>query len=80
MRAQLAPSFLGVAGPGSFLLFTAFWVLVSAFWLWMLVDCLTKKRVTDNAKLVWVLVLLFTHGVGALLYLVFVRLRRPAGV
>ncbi len=63
-----------------FLLFTAFWALVSAFWLWMLVDCLTRNRLAGSEKLVWVVALLFTHVVGALLYLVLVRLRRPAGV
>ena len=79
MHAQLALSSLAAAGPGVFLGFTAFWVLVSAFWLWMLVDCLTRKRLAGNEKLVWVLVLLFTHAVGALLYLVLVRSRRPGG-
>ena len=63
----------------SLLLFTVGWLAATAFWLWMLVDCLTKKRLRSTEKIVWVLVLLFTHAVGALLYLVLVRRRRPGG-
>ena len=79
MLAQLAPSFPAVAGPGVFLGFTVFWGLATAFWLWMLVDCLTKRRLPDNEKLVWAVAMLFTHLFGALLYLVLVRNRRRPG-
>ncbi len=78
MLAQLAPSSHPLAG-GGFLWFTAIWLVATAFWLWMLVDCLTKKRLAGNEKIVWVLVLLLTQVIGALLYLLLVRGRRPAG-
>lgn len=78
MLAQLAQFSLAVDGH-TLLWFTVCWVVVTAFWLWMLVDCLTKKRVRGNEKIVWVLVLLLLHVIGALLYLVLVRSRRPAG-
>ena len=62
-----------------FLVVSVVWLVTSIFWLWMLVDCLTKRRLPDNEKLIWVVVLLFSHVVGAVLYLVLVRLRRPSG-
>ncbi len=47
-------------------------------WLWMLIDCL--KRPDDrfaiggtNAKLIWVLVIIFTGIIGALIYYFAVR-------
>jgi len=44
----------------------------SIFWVWMLVDCATKESDLGNTKIVWLLIILFTHMIGALLYF-FVR-------
>jgi len=41
---------------------------------WMLIDYLTKEPSEGNDKLVWTLAIIFTHGVGALIYLL---VRRP---
>lgn len=57
----------------SFLCIMGLIVLATGFWIWMLVDCVMNKKITDNEKIVWVLVILFTHLVGALLYLIFAR-------
>jgi len=46
-----------------------------AFWIWMLIDCATKEPSAGNDKIVWLLIIVFTHIVGALIYY-FVR-RRP---
>ena len=78
MLAQLVPFSLAIGG-SFFLWFTAFWLFASIFWLWMLVDCLTKKRLPDTEKLIWVVVLLFTHILGAILYFVLVRSRGSGG-
>ncbi len=43
-------------------------------WIWMLIDCATNEPSTDNNKIVWVLVIVFTHWIGALIYL---AVRRP---
>jgi hypothetical protein len=45
-------------------------------WIWMLVECLTRESSEGNDKLVWVLVILLTHWVGALIYLIVRRPRR----
>ena len=47
-------------------------VLVTIFWIWMLVDCATKETSQGNDKLIWILIILFTHFHGAALYF-FVR-------
>ena len=43
-----------------------------AFWIWMLVDCATKEPSVGNDKIIWILVIIFTHWIGALIYF-FVR-------
>jgi hypothetical protein len=50
-------------------------VLVFVFWVWMLVDCITKE--TDNTqKIIWALVIFFLPCVGSLVYLFARKLRR----
>jgi hypothetical protein len=39
-----------------------------AFWIWMLVHAITNKGLTDGEKIAWVLVVLFLHCLGALIY------------
>jgi len=39
-----------------------------AFWLWMLIHAIKNKGLTDTEKLIWVLVVLFLHVLGALIY------------
>lgn len=43
-------------------------VLVFVFWLWMLVNAITNTRLSGTEKIVWVLVILFLHVLGALIY------------
>lgn len=49
-------------------------LLLTALWVWMLVDCLVNEPSEGNQKLVWVIVIIFTNWLGALIYLFF---RRP---
>ena len=63
------------------LVYVLFFVVVGAIgiagtvlWIWMLVDCLTKEPSEGNDKVVWALVIVLTHWVGALIYLL---VRRP---
>jgi hypothetical protein len=44
------------------------------FWIWMLVDCATKEPSQGNDKIVWILIIVFTHWIGALIYFL---VRRP---
>jgi hypothetical protein len=44
------------------------------FWIWMLVEALTRETDEGNNRLIWVLVIVFAHWIGALIYLLA---RRP---
>jgi hypothetical protein len=45
-----------------------------ALWIWMLIECLTKETDEGNNRLIWVLVIVFLHALGAILYFI---IRRP---
>ena len=51
--------------------------LLSLFWIWVLVDCITKEPSEGNDKVAWVLFILGVPLVGAVVYY-FVR--RPERV
>lgn len=60
------------AGMGAIVIL--FWIIgliATVFWIWMLIDCLTSNLPTTE-KLIWAIVIVFTHIVGALIYY-FVR-------
>jgi hypothetical protein len=38
------------------------------FWIWMLVEAIQNKGLSEGEKIAWVLVIVFTHWLGALLY------------
>ena len=46
--------------------------LATIFWLWTLIDCLTKEPAEGNDKVAWALFILLVPLVGALTYY-FVR-------
>lgn len=74
---------LGVVGlPGPMIVTIILPIIVAAFafWLWALVDCLTKEPDTGNTKICWVLVILFAHFAGALIYFLVRRDQRLAEV
>jgi Phospholipase_D-nuclease N-terminal len=52
-------------------------VLAIIFWLWVLVDCLTKEPSEGNEKVAWTLFILMVPVIGALLYYL---IRRPERV
>ena len=54
------------------LLFLVIGVGATVFWVWMIVDCATKEPSEGNDKIVWLLVILLTSWIGALIYF-FVR-------
>ena len=57
---------------GGFVFFILFVVVfLFAFWIWMLIDCLQRKKFED--KLVWVLVLILLNVIGAILYYLLVK-------
>ena len=43
-------------------------LLLFVFWIWMLIDAIQNKGLTDGEKVGWVLAVVFLHFLGALLY------------
>ena len=66
---MLMPGFHGVDVLG---------LLLSLFWIWMLIDCLLNQTLSGGKKLFWVFFIFFTHFFGALLYCFIARSRRIA--
>jgi prolipoprotein diacylglyceryltransferase len=60
------------------MLFETFFLLILigtfSFWIWMIVDCVTNEPSTGNDKIAWIIVIVFTHIIGAAIYY-FVRYR-----
>ncbi|MBV9689397.1 MAG: PLDc_N domain-containing protein [Ktedonobacteraceae bacterium] len=57
-----------------FIFFFVIAILGTIFWIWMLIDCATKEPAEGSNKIVWILIILFTHFIGALIYYI---VRRP---
>lgn len=53
-------------------------LLVTAFWLWMLIDCLSNTSLRGTQKVLWLLFILFTHILGAIVYFFFGRAKQLA--
>ena len=43
-------------------------LLLMPFWIWMLIEALTKEPEDGDTKLVWVLVILLAGPLGAVIY------------
>ncbi len=57
---------------GLFILWLILGILATVFWLWMLIDCLTSSM-SPIEKLIWALVIIFLHLLGALIYFIVAR-------
>jgi len=58
--------------------FFLFWVIIAIggtiLWIWAIIDCAMNEPSDSNEKIVWIIVVVFTHWIGALIYLIA---RRP---
>ena len=79
MRNSDMYDFVGTPGFGMFVGFgvaaVAIGVLLFLFWLWMLIDCLKRDFKGNYDKIVWVLVMVFLHILGALIYYFVVKVQ-----
>jgi len=50
------------------LLLFAVSIALLVFWVMMIVDCAKRKNLSDNERVVWILVLVFLQALGALIY------------
>lgn len=54
--------------------------LLLAFWIWMIVDCAKRKFKNDTEKIIWILVIVFAHWFGSLVYFIVIKLYNPKGL
>ena len=62
-------------------LFCCWWpigLLLEAFWIWMIVDCMLKEP-DGSDKIAWVLLFIFTNVLGAAIYFFARKLPRDSG-
>lgn len=52
--------------------------LLVALWIWMLLECALYESNEGNTKITWILILLITNWIGALIYLFIRRPQRKA--
>ena len=51
-----------------FAIFLPFMLAMFIFWIWMLISAVQNKGLTEGEKIAWVLILVFVHLLGAILY------------
>lgn len=51
-------------------------LLATVFWIWMLVDCATSKKLDGTNRIVWAIIICLASYLGAILYFCIVRSRR----
>ncbi len=82
----LSPEAIGVGIGLGFIALIGFLILLGvasfAFWVWMLIDCAQAPEPANdkNHRLTWILILVFTHWLGALLYFFLVRQPRRSAL
>jgi hypothetical protein len=67
----------GLAFGGVFLIIV---ILLLAFWIWMIVDVAKRKFKNDLEKIIWLLIIVFVHWIGALVYFIVIRMHNPKGL
>ncbi|HEX3797308.1 MAG TPA: PLDc N-terminal domain-containing protein [Verrucomicrobiae bacterium] len=70
----LVPMAVGLLFPLVLLALIAF---AFVFWIWMLVDCIRNENISGTERVIWALVIFFTHCLGALIYFFVGRSRSP---
>ena len=50
------------------LLLIAIGIALTVFWVLMIIDCATRKKLSDSERVAWILVLVFLHFLGASIY------------
>lgn len=55
-----------------FLPFILLSIAATVFWIWAIIDCVRNEPSEGNDKIMWVLIIIFLHVIGAAIYF-FVR-------
>jgi len=62
--------FIQNMGGGGFLFFILFGLAYFLIWVYCLLDVIRSDFRDQNMKLIWVIILLFAHGLGPIAYLI----------
>ncbi len=54
-------------------------VATFVFWIWMLIHAVTNNGLSNGERVAWVLVIIFLHAIGALIYFFVGRPRQRLG-
>ena len=63
------------AGGGVLIVGAIIGIAILAFWVWALVDAIKNPRLSDNERIIWIIVIVLTSWLGALIYLLAGRKR-----
>lgn len=55
-------------------------LIVLVFVVLMIIDCVKRKFNNDAEKIIWIVLIIVTTWLGALLYYIFVRALNPKGI
>jgi len=69
---------VGLFGCVFFLIFGVVALACFGIWLWMLIDAIKYTPSADNQRLIWILVIVLTGIVGALIYMFVQRPKNRA--
>ncbi len=81
---QAAPNVVAPAVGGMVAFFVLLWIAaivigiaLTVLWLLAIIDCAQREFPGPNDKVMWILIIIFAHGLGALIYW---YVGRPKGV
>lgn len=57
-------------GGGVLILFLLFFIAYFILWAYCLIDAIRSNFKDPNMKLIWIIILLFAHGLGPIAYLI----------
>ena len=63
----------GAMGLGCMCVGGLFALAAIAFWVWALIDAINNPRLDSNTRLIWILVIVLTGVLGALIYIIVGR-------
>jgi NADH:ubiquinone oxidoreductase subunit 6 (subunit J) len=73
MELGTALTALGILFVLAIIIFFAAIIWSVVFWILMLVDCAKRKFKEPNTQIVWVLIIIFTGLIGALIYYFIIK-------
>ncbi|MEK6850596.1 MAG: PLDc N-terminal domain-containing protein [Nanoarchaeota archaeon] len=65
---------------GAGIILFAIKVMALTFVIWMIVDCAQRKFKNEAEKWIWIVLMVFTTLIGAVVYYIAVRAMNPKGV